>query len=276
MYIKEYIINALHGLYPIQELKSLARIITKEALHLSELDSHTGKYINLSTEKKELLENIIQRLRQFEPIQYIIGYTVFYGYHFFVAPGVLIPRPETEELVDLIIKNSNNTCRILDIGTGTGCIAITLAKKIPEATIEAWDISEIALELARKNNKELNANVSFRKIDILNYIPENKKYDVIVSNPPYITEKEKEKMHRNVLEWEPGIALFVPDNDPLLFYQKIAETGRSLLKDKGKIYFEINQYYGNDTLQMLEKLNYKNVYLIKDLYGNNRMITANI
>lgn len=276
MLLKEYIYNKLQPIYPPGELKSLAVIISKDILGLSELDCYTGKYSSLPANKKELLKNAIDRLKQFEPIQYIQGHAPFYGYSFFVAPGVLIPRPETEELVELIIsKSSKNSC-ILDIGTGSGCIAITLSKKIPGAVTEGWDISEEALEIARRNNKELNANVTFRQVDILNYIPEKKKFDVIVSNPPYITEKEKAEMHRNVLEWEPDSALFVPDNDPLLFYRKIAETGKTLLSDTGKLYFEINQYYGKETSQLLELLNYKNIRIIKDLYGNERIIEATL
>nr|WP_239060638.1 peptide chain release factor N(5)-glutamine methyltransferase [Bacteroides sp. 519] len=275
MLLKEYIYSNLQDIYPPEELRSLAKIISKDILMLSELDCYIGKYADLPPAKKEVLHKTIQRLQQFEPIQYIQGWAPFYGYSFGVAPGVLIPRPETEELVELIIKESPAKSRILDIGTGSGCIAITLSKKMPGAVVEGWDISGEALQIAERNNKELQADVFFRQIDILNYIPENGKFDIIVSNPPYITGKEKADMHPNVLEWEPDLALFVPNNDPLLFYRTIAETGRQLLADNGKIYFEINRQYGNETAQMLESLKYKNIHIIKDLFGNNRIITAN-
>ncbi|NDV66389.1 peptide chain release factor N(5)-glutamine methyltransferase [Bacteroides sp. 224] len=276
MFLREYIYNELQDVYPPEELKSLAKIISKEILQLSELDCYTGKYADLLTDKRDLLRNAIQRLRQFEPLQYIQGLAPFCGWLFCVAPGVLIPRPETEELAALIIKESSADSRILDIGTGSGCIAITLSKNIPGAVVEGWDVSEKALKIARRNNEELQANVSFCLVDILNDGIENKTFDIIVSNPPYITEKEKADMHPNVLNWEPDLALFVPDNDPLLFYRRIAKVGKNMLSPKGRLYFEINQYYSQETAQMLEDFGYKDIRIVKDLFENDRIITATL
>ncbi|MDL2212701.1 peptide chain release factor N(5)-glutamine methyltransferase [Bacteroides sp. OttesenSCG-928-N06] len=275
MLIKEYIYNSLQDIYPPEEVKGLALIIGHSLLKLSGFDIYAGKYNGLSAEKKQLLENAIKRLRQYEPIQYIVGNAEFYGFSFAVAPGVLIPRPETEELVNLIICEANPNCRILDIGTGSGCIAIALAKKIAGSVVQGWDISEQALAIAQKNNQYLKANALFRKIDILTYTAQQTSFDIVVSNPPYITEQEKEIMHPNVLNWEPGTALFVPNNDPLLFYRAIATKAKEgLLLPNGKLYFEINQQYGHETIRLLQDLGYNDIKLIKDLFGNDRIITA--
>ncbi len=276
MSIREYIHKSIKNIYPPEEYRNISNIVCRDILHLSELDIYTGKYINLSEENRNLLENCLNRLSKSEPIQYIIGTTEFMGLKFRVAPGVLIPRPETEELTNLIIKQTKNKSRIVDIGTGSGCIAVSLAKYIPDAQVEGWDISPAALEIAEENSHRLNTKVVFRQEDILKYIPSDRQFDIIVSNPPYITEKEKNHMDRNVLEWEPGTALFVPDNDPLLFYRKIAKSGRFMLAPEGKIYFEINRSYGKKIVELLLENDYQNVQLIKDLYGNDRMVVATL
>ena len=210
------------------------------------------------------------------PIQYIRGFAEFDGRRFKVAPGVLIPRPETVELVELVARENASARRLLDIGTGSGCIAISLDKKLPEAEVEAWDISEDALAIARENNKELAADVTFLQRDVLS--DDWKKapsFDVIVSNPPYVTEAEKKDMDANVLDWEPELALFVPDDDPLRFYRRIADLGRELLLPDGKLYFEVNQAYGRETAHILEMNQYHDVRVIRDIFGKERIVTAN-
>jgi release factor glutamine methyltransferase len=195
---------------------------------------------------------------------------------FEVDRNVLIPRPETRELVEWIVQDwsRKEACRILDIGTGSGCIAISLAKQIEGAKVEAWDISEGALQVARRNCVRNDAEVLLNRKDVLAALPEGMSYDVIVSNPPYICEKEKVDMDANVLDWEPEGALFVPDADPLLFYRKIAELGVSMLAEGGSLYFEINRAYGEQTVDMLVSLGYGNIELRKDSWGNDRMIKA--
>lgn len=243
--VSTYIRQVLQDIYPFQELKSLTMMIWCDLLGMDALDIYLGKDINLSESKQYELENILQRLRKNEPIQYIRKMAIFLGRSFYVAPGVLIPRPETEELVELIAKeNLNDAPRILDIGTGSGCIAISLSLIIPQAQVTAWDISEEALAVARRNNEVLGSAVSFQQKDVLAEIDSEQRFDIIVSNPPYVTESEKADMEPNVLDWEPELALFVPDNDPLRFYRRIAVLGRKLLNPGGKLYFEINRAYG--------------------------------
>lgn len=272
--IVAYITHSLHDVYSSRELQSLTLIICKDLLGLDEIDVYLRKDIKLSENQQHLLQETVERMQRHEPIQYIRGTADFYGLTFHVEPGVLIPRPETEELVDLILKENSGEVRVLDIGTGSGCIAISLAKHLQYGQVDAWDISDKALAVARLNAKELNADVQFSLVDVLNVVPEKKMYDIIVSNPPYIGEKEKEVMEPNVLNWEPKLALFVPDDDPLRFYRRIAQLGMEMLVPGGRLYYEINQAYGPETIELLNALNYKNVRLIKDLFGNNRMVTA--
>ena len=273
--ITTYIRQSLQDIYPPEEVKALSMLICCDMLGLDALDIYMGKDIILSECKQRELENIIFRLQKNEPIQYIRGFAEFCGRKFKVAPGVLIPRPETAELVELIVKENPGARHLLDIGTGSRCIAISLDQNLPDAEVEAWDVSEEALAIASENNKELDARVMFRRRDVLSdELGATSCYDVIVSNPPYITEKEREDMSANVLEWEPELALFVPDDSPLLFYRKIAELGRDMLVSGGRLYFEINQEYGRETVDMLAGLEYKNIELRKDLFQNDRMIKA--
>ena len=274
--IVTYIRRSLQDIYPPEELKALSMLICCDMLELDALDIYMGKDIILSECKQRELENIIFRLQKNEPIQYVRGFAEFCGRRFKVAPGVLIPRPETAELVDLIVKENPGASRLLDIGTGSGCIAISLDKSLPDAEVEAWDVSEEALAIARKNTSELNARVVFRRQDVMaDGFDKSSRYDVIVSNPPYVTEAEKQGMEANVLDWEPGIALFVPDDDPLRFYRRIAGLGNDLLLPGGRLYFEINQAYGRETAHMLEMNQYCNVRVIKDIFGKDRIVTAN-
>ncbi|MEG2513888.1 MAG: peptide chain release factor N(5)-glutamine methyltransferase, partial [Bacteroidaceae bacterium] len=220
-------------------------------------------------------EDILVRLQKHEPIQYIIGSTIFYGLKLKVDRNVLIPRPETAELVEMIIEeNAERTLKIVDIGTGSGCIALSLSAHLPLAEVSAWDISEGALQLAKQNAETLSLKVHFEQRDALNLPVIKEKYDVIVSNPPYVRESEKAEMETNVLDWEPALALFVSDEDPLLFYRKIAEFGKQSLLPNGTIYFEINQTFGQQTKEMMEQLGYTQVEIIKDMFGKDRIAKA--
>lgn len=268
--------DALRGHYPDSEAMSLAKMLLVEAFGFSTLELYGGKDKEISGKRRDVLNEMIARLQKNEPIQYIIGIETFCGLSFEVTPDVLIPRPETRELVEWIEADwkSASSCRILDIGTGSGCICISLAKFLQGAEVESWDISAKALQVADRNCKRNEVEVLLREVDVLKASPEGKKYDVIVSNPPYICEKEKADMEANVLDWEPSTALFVPDADPLLFYRRIAELGTSMLNEGGALYFEINRAYGEETLRMLEGLGYKCLELRKDGWGNDRMVKA--
>lgn len=274
--VSTYIRQELQGIYPPQEVKSLAMMICCDILGYEAVDVYLGKDINLSESKQRELENILVRLQKNEPIQYIRGVAHFGGLSFEVAPGVLIPRPETAELVELIVNENPTASSVLDIGTGSGCIAISLSRKLPQADVTAWDVSDEALAIARRNNERLLTTVAFERHDVLSYEGgADDAFEVIVSNPPYVTESEKEEMEANVLDWEPALALFVPNDDPLRFYRRIATLGRRLLTPGGKIYFEINRAYGQATARMLEEAGYGDVRLLKDLFGNDRILTAN-
>ena len=265
-----HIRRALQESYSVQEAANLSRIVCCEMLGQTTIDYYLGKDIILSSKEMQKLNGILARLLNFEPIQYIQGTARFLERSYHVAPGVLIPRPETEELVEVMLR-----ARILDIGTGSGCIAISLSKAFPNAKVTAWDVSEDALCIARRNNDDLQASVCFVKQDVLAWRGDGGQcYDVIVSNPPYITESEKQEMERNVLDWEPFSALFVPNNDPLLFYRRIGELGRMMLVDGGRLYFEINRAYGEATAMMLCGQGYTGIRILKDISGNDRFVIA--
>ncbi|WP_057936996.1 peptide chain release factor N(5)-glutamine methyltransferase [Algoriphagus resistens] len=216
-----------------------------------------------------------ERMKSGEPIQYILGKGPFYGREFLVAPATLIPRNETEELVHLIIKENRVAgLKILDVGTGTGCIPITLALEMANSEVFAVDISEEALEIARQNSDLLGANVIFSTCDILTQVPEVSNLDILVSNPPYIPVQQKNQMQKNVLDFEPELALFVSDENPLIFYRTIAEKGKQLLKPGGKLYFEINEKYGKEVADLLQELGYLEVKVLKDLNGKDRIAKA--
>lgn len=271
-HIGQYIQQSLKDVYPVSEARWLARWIY-DALQVNMLDIYMGKDIHLSAEQDAFLEDIIFRLRKYEPIQYIIGRTEFYGLSLNVVPGVLIPRPETEELVEWILREEDkeNKC-ILDIGTGSGCIILALAANIPGSHAEGWDISQTAIGLAAGNAKKHRLQVDFCKKDIFFEPACKERYDIIVSNPPYITAKEKAGMEKNVLDWEPASALFVPTDDPLLFYRKIAEFAYQSLRREGKLYFEINQAYGKETGELLREIGFTKVEVKKDMSGKDRMV----
>lgn len=273
--IVAYIRSRLQPYYTAEEVSAFSRIVCCDLLGQAPTDYYLGKDIALSPKKEQELEDILQRLSRFEPLQYIEGRTLFLGRELLVAPGVLIPRPETEELVELMLKEIPADARILDVGTGSGCIAISLAKELPDALVTAWDVSPEALNVARANARKLQADVRFVECDVLAcQVDEVGLYDVIVSNPPYVTEAEKADMEPNVLQWEPSLALFVPDDDPLRFYRRIAVLGRDMLADGGRLYFEINRAYGREIVEMLRAMGYVGVRVEKDLSQNDRFVIA--
>lgn len=261
--------------YDAEEAESIAFVVLDNLYNLSRTDVLTEKSIDFSAEQRDILNKIIARINTHEPIQYILGSAWFYGRNFYVSPGVLIPRPETELLVEDVIKTVGNTkTTIVDIGTGSGCIAITLAKELPNASVIALDISESALEVAQKNATQLNASVQFVHTDILTQPLPGTNLDIIVSNPPYIAFAEKETMRENVLAHEPHTALFVPDNDALVFYRTIAQKGFAALKPNGKVFVEINERFGKETAEVFTQTGFSSVHIIRDLQGKDRIIQA--
>jgi len=266
--------SELNNYYPSREINSFIYLI----LH------HYFKYSKVQIQlkqDKEINDTIVARifanieeLKTFKRVQYILGQTEFYNLPFIVAPGVLIPRQETEELVDWILaENKNQYQNIADIGTGSGCIAISLAKNLPKSLIYALDNSADALSITRRNSKLNHTKIHISYFDILkHHIPFDERFDIIVSNPPYVTEKEKQLMHPNVLNYEPEEALFVPNDDPLLYYRKIVDFALKHLKKGGKLYFEINENFGKETALLLEEKNFQNIQLKKDINDKYRMI----
>ncbi|UOB17689.1 peptide chain release factor N(5)-glutamine methyltransferase [Abyssalbus ytuae] len=266
----------LTATYNKEEVESFFRLLSEEYLGLKPHQFILNKDTEIEKQIEKQFQDAIIQLKKEKPIQQIIGKAPFSGLDFIVNNHVLIPRPETEELVNLIIREQRKSpltgSKILDIGTGSGCIAVSLAKKIQTARVYAIDISDEALKLAKKNAAINNVQVEFFKMDILNTEELPDFFDIIVSNPPYVRKKEKCEMKNNVVNYEPHLALFVEDDDPLIFYDKIAVLATKNLKKGGKIYFEINQYLGEETKNLLEKLNFKDVEVIKDVYDNNRII----
>ncbi len=264
--------------YSASEINSFIRIIFESVCGYTLTDLILHKNNTLSDSTRKQIDKIVERIDQNEPIQYVLGKCRFCGIDFSVTPDVLIPRPETEEMVELIAaRHAKTSPRILDIGTGSGCIAVSLAKRFPKARIDAWDISENALRIARKNAQANNAVITFEQTDITKQLPDiNRQYDIIVSNPPYVCLNEKADMEKNVLDHEPHLALFVPNEDPLLFYRAILQAGKRLLADKGYVYFEINRMFGNETAALLQTNGYEKTEIIKDISGNDRIITARL
>jgi release factor glutamine methyltransferase len=255
-----------------EEIKSILYLLFEKEFGLSRTEILAEKEIKAID--TIALEKQIERINIHEPIQYILGEADFFGRKFKVDSSVLIPRPETELLIHLIKEEKLNSPSILDIGTGSGCIAISLALEIPSATLHALDISEDAVSIAKENAVRLNANVDFIQLDIVNQLPLFKNLDMIVSNPPYVTEKEKAAINKNVLDFEPHLALFVTDNDPLQFYQVIAEKSKQLLKPNGKIFVEINYQFGKEVAELFRDHGFEFVEIIKDMEGKDRVIKA--
>ena len=283
MKIKEYrtqFIDALTPLYDAVEAESFFYLILEEKNQLKRIDLALRPDLVFLEAETVVWNSILEQLKKEIPIQYLLGKTSFYGLDFEVNENVLIPRPETEELVEWIIesqksKGESQKISILDIGTGSGCIAISLAKNILNAHVFAIDISEKALATAKKNAENNSVNVTFFNQNILETEDLHRQFDIIVSNPPYVRNLEKEEIKKNVLDNEPHLALFVEDDDALIFYKKIAELSQKNLSENGQVYFEINQYLGKEMIDLLERMKFKNIELRKDIYGNDRMISCN-
>ncbi len=281
--LKKYFVSSIYELYPSEEVQSFFNLLSEKHLGLSRIEIALNSDKSISEAKTLLFNEAIQRLKNFEPVQYIIGETEFYGLPFKVDKDVLIPRPETEELVSWVnseFRTQNPEFKILDIGTGSGCIAISLASKLPNAKISALDISKGAIEIAKENVKLNEVEVDLKEADILNsstwnLIFEDLEFSCIVSNPPYVRELEKELMEPNVVKHEPATALFVKDDDPLLFYRKIAEFSQLYLKKGGFLFFEINEYLSENLVVVLVKMNFKNIEVKKDIFGKDRMVKCN-
>ncbi len=271
--LKLFFKNELKNIYDDAEVEYFFYYILEKIYCLKrfEFTLHRSKLITENEQNQWF--TILDDLKKEKPIQYIFNESHFYGYDFFVNEHTLIPRPETEELVDLIIKNhQDKTLKILDIGTGSGCIAISLAKNLKKSTVFALDISENALQIAQKNASSNQVNIHFFKSDILQQSTLNQSFDVIVSNPPYVRKLEKIEIKKNVLDYEPYSALFVEDDNPLVFYDAIAKFAQKFLNLNGVLYVEINQYLGEETKHLFESYGFANVKLIKDLQKNNRII----
>jgi release factor glutamine methyltransferase len=278
---KSQFIAALSSIYDEKEIESFF-YITLEALHqLKRIDLALQPDFEIDVAQLFQWETILSQLKEQKPIQYILGETLFYELPFYVNENTLIPRPETEELVAWIIKKNSNVersqdLRILDIGTGSGCIAVALAKNIPNAKVFAIDVSEKALATANKNAQRNQVDVTFLHKNILETSSLEMEFDIIVSNPPYVRYLEKKEISKNVLEYEPHLALFVEDHDALLFYRKISQLAQKNLVSGGQLYFEINQYLAKEMQELLEHFNFKNIELKKDIYGNDRMTFCNV
>ena len=280
MFLKEIKNNfheQLDALFGKDEVESFFFILTEYLHNLKRIDLALNPNFEISEEEVRKWEAIISELKTEKPIQYIIGETWFYDSKFYVNEHTLIPRPETDELVDWIVSKFPKTqnpkpITVLDIGTGTGCIPISIKKNIPQTEVFAIDVSEEALKVAKRNAIENKVEVHFILQNILDAEKLESKFDVIVSNPPYVRNLEKQEIKKNVLEYEPHLALFVEDNDALLFYRKIAQLAKESLTENGQLFFEINQYLGKETVGLLEQLGFKNIELKKDIYGNDRMI----
>ena len=276
---RAYFIKELTPICSAEEAESFFYIIQEDLQQLKRVDLALNPDLSLSEEQLNKWNAYLSQPKLEIPVQYVLGKTNFFGLDFEVNPAVLIPRPETEELVDWIIESQKETAkdqnlRIIDIGTGSGCIAISLAKNIPNAQVTALDVSVDALATAQKNAQNNQVDVAFRNQNILETNDLQEKFDVIVSNPPYVRDLEKVEIKKNVLDYEPHLALFVENDNALIFYKKIAELAQKNLKPNGFLFFEINQYLGPEMIGLLQEMGFKNIVLKKDIYGNDRMIRS--
>jgi release factor glutamine methyltransferase len=272
--IRKFFYSELKEMYPENEIIAITNLIFKTLFGIDWLHVLTGPDQIVSSQSIERIDEICSELKTGKPVQYVLGETIFYNCTIKVDSKTLIPRPETEELVDLVIKeNMNFTARIIDIGTGSGCIAIAIKKNLPGAEVTGTDISEMALEKAAANAILNKVEVKFAREDILNFNPQTVyRTEIIVSNPPYVLESEKQYMRRNVLDFEPHNALFVPDEDPLVFYRAILNISDKILVPGGRIYFEINETRGAEMERLLESHRYAEVKIINDINGKKRII----
>jgi release factor glutamine methyltransferase len=287
---KSHFFDALKNIQDEQEIESIFFILTEYLHNLKRVDVALNLNFELSEAAIEKWNSILTELKQEKPIQYITGEAWFYGLQFEVNENTLIPRPETEELVEWILNSPitqhQTPITILDIGTGSGCIPISLKSNVPQANVSAIDVSEKALEVAKRNAASKKVEINFIQANILevedisklqtsnSQLPTN--FDIIVSNPPYVRNLEKQEIKKNVLDYEPHLALFVEDTDALLFYRKIAQLALKNLSPNGLLFFEINQYLGKETVKLLQNLGFKNIELKKDIYGNDRMVKCSI
>ena len=274
-----YLISEITSVYEENEAKSIVYLLLEHYLNLSKTDILLDNFVNQPFD----FQDIIIRLKAQEPVQYIIGETEFYGRKFKVTPDTLIPRPETEELVQLVVSSwplavgsvAQSPISVLDLGTGSGCIAISLACELPNAQVYAYDISEKALKIAKENANRNNVNVIFEQLDILNFPPSSfPPFSIIVSNPPYVMNAEKSEMEQNVLDYEPHLALFVEDSNPLIFYKAIAEFAFKNLIINGLCIVEINQAFGLETAELFWNQGFRYVEVVKDMFGKDRMVKA--
>lgn len=267
--------SELKPIYDQREAESISRVIFEEVLRWKPVDIVMRDEDELPSFFPSRLDEIIARLQRHEPIQYILGKAWFHGHTMTVTPAVLIPRPETEQLVDMIVdQNPGSDLQVLDIGTGSGCIAISLARALKFAQVTGIDVSPDALAVAQQNSSDLKTRVKFIEQDILTCRAPSEAWDIIVSNPPYITEQEKAAMEHNVLDYEPASALFVPDNDPMLFYRPIASYAARALKNGGRLYLEINRAMAPLVRETLTKAGLQSIQIHTDFNGNNRFVTA--
>ena len=290
---RKYYAGELEKIYGSDEANALIMILLEHYFNIDRMKIAMDPELRLSESEMLTLHFAVKELLKNKPVQYIIGETEFCGMRFFVNENVLIPRPETEELVNKLAVTPNLSFRpkrsevekspthisILDIGSGSGCIAISLAKLLKNSSVTAVDVSEKALEVAKKNAEANEVSVTFIKDDILN--PQNRdllngQFDIIVSNPPYVCESEKSEMRANVLDYEPSTALFVSDNDPLVFYRKILEFAQKALKPNGEVWFEINEKFGNEMLELCHKMGFKHSEIIKDFREKDRILRASL
>lgn len=282
--LKSKFLMGISEFYPKEEILSFFFLLVHHKLKLTRVDIAINPNHKVENSELTFFLKAINQLKDEEPIQYIIGETEFYGLPFIVDSNVLIPRPETEELVDWIFREfsiEKSELGIIDIGTGSGCIAIALAKHLPNARVYAVDISKQALQIAKKNANQNNVNIHFIELDILKPkiipgIDKHLKFDIIVSNPPYVRESEKHEIQKNVLQNEPHQALFVKDENPLLYYDKITDFARLNLTTNGALFLEINQYLGKEMVALLQQKEFENIELRKDIFGNNRMVKATL
>lgn len=280
-------IDKIAKAYEAGEARAVFYRLMEDKYGLSRVELCLGAMNRLSEEQLSELDADVERLANGEPVQYVVGFEMFRGNRFDVRDGVLIPRVETEELVDWIVadiarngcpdtnnadKESTHSKQILDIGCGSGAISVSLAKEGNDVT--AWDVSDVALEVTSLNALHNKVTVNAVRQDALNAPDDTSKWDIIVSNPPYVCNREAEDMERNVLDYEPHLALFVPDDDPLLFYRAIAEYARKALRQGGALYYEINEHYGHETVEMLRSLGFTDIVLRKDQFGRDRMVRA--
>ena len=270
--------QSLTPLYEEGEAQAIMRLLLDEAFGLTMADVLCGGIDSLTQAQKAQLDDMVRRLQDAEPVQYVLGQTEFCGRMFHVRQGVLIPRPETELLCQWIERDGLRRLRgnILDIGTGSGCIAVTLALAFPHCAVTAWDISDKALDIARQNADRLGAAITFEHVDVLNPPDDLRRWEIIVSNPPYVALHERDTMHDNVLRHEPAEALFVPDDDPQLFYRAIALYAKKHLREGGTLYFECSQYHITQTAELLTTMGFKDIETIDDQFGKPRHLKATI